>query len=120
MPNSIVAANARRVSVDWNRTVAEEIAVIDIYIAAALDSNAVTATVGSNTTVAINGVNVTGTAMTSNTATGQLYHNVWQGVATDVRKSAEMDTVIKHFTDLGYSIGRRSNGTLFSWSITWY
>lgn len=120
MPNNIIAANARRVSIDWSRVVAEEIAIIDIYIATALDSGSVTATVGWNTSVHVNGINVVGTAMTSNTATGQLYHNIWQGTTTDLKKSAEMATVIRHFTALGYSIGRRSDGTLFSWFITWH
>ena len=51
-----------------------------------------------------------------------IYANVWKGVIADRAKEVQMATIIKYFTDLGYSIERRSNpttGTTFDWQIYW-
>jgi len=50
------------------------------------------------------------------------YCNVWKGVIPDRAKEIQMSTVVKYFTDLGYSIERRTNsttGTTFDWVIYW-
>lgn len=121
MPVGITAKDAKRLSSSWNRTVSEEIAVIDIYVAAASEDGNLTATIGATTSVVINSTTVAGTRMTADTATGEAYYNTWQGYITDPAKSAEMSAVIKHFEDLGYSIARRSSdSTLFYWYLTWY
>lgn len=50
------------------------------------------------------------------------YCNVWKGVVADRAKEIQMATVIKYFTDLGYSIERRANqttGVTFDWQVYW-
>jgi hypothetical protein len=54
--------------------------------------------------------------------TSVIYANVWKGVVADRSKEIQMSAVIKYFTDLGYSIERRSNtttGTTFDWQVFW-
>lgn len=51
-----------------------------------------------------------------------IYANVWKGVIADRAKEIQMATVVKYFTDLGYSIERRSNsitGSTFNWIVYW-
>lgn len=75
-------------------------------------------------------VDVTGTTMTDTTTTGtpapivaaRLYFNTWQGTIDDRAKYVQMGKVIQYFTDLGYSIDRRTNaltGDTFKWVINW-
>jgi len=50
------------------------------------------------------------------------YFNVWQGTETDRAKFADMDSVSRHFKNLGYKIERVTNtvtGNTFSWYIYW-
>ena len=50
------------------------------------------------------------------------YCNVWKGVQSDRAKEVQMAAVIKYFTDLGYSIERKTNatsGTTFVWQVYW-
>lgn len=50
------------------------------------------------------------------------YANVWKGTIADRAKEIQMASIIKYFTDLGYSIERRSNpttGTTFDWQVYW-
>jgi hypothetical protein len=50
------------------------------------------------------------------------YFNVWQGTATDRGLQNQMETVIKHFQNLGYKIERLSNATTgktLKWYIYW-
>lgn len=119
MPSNITAKNAKQISINWNRIVAEEIAILDVYIADALQDDAISTVVSFATTVVINNTSVTASRMTANSVEGMAYHNAWQNNIVDAAKSAEMASVIKHFTDLGYSIARESNGNLFSWKIAW-
>lgn len=61
---------------------------------------------------------VTGTTMTGSMA----YYNVWQGTVDDRAKFIQMGQVITYFTDLGYSIDRRTNsatGNTFKWLVSW-
>lgn len=58
------------------------------------------------------------TSMTSSAS----YFNVWQGVTPDRSKEVQMASVIKYFTDLGYSIERKVNltsGNTFDWQVFW-
>ena len=51
-----------------------------------------------------------------------IYANVWKGVVSDRAKETQMSNVIKYFTDLGYSIERKTNavsGTTFVWQVYW-
>ena len=61
---------------------------------------------------------VTDTTMTLSVT----YCNVWQGVTEDRAKFIQMSQVVTYFTDLGYSIERRTNsstGNTFKWIISW-
>jgi hypothetical protein len=54
--------------------------------------------------------------------TSAVYCNVWKGVTSDRAKEVQMAAVVKYFTDLGYSIERRTNsitGTTFDWIVYW-
>ena len=121
MAVSISAANAKKQSTTWSRTVIEEVSIIDVHVAAAIQDGSVSATIGATTSVAMSNTSVVGSSMTADNVTGQSYYNVWQNLLVDPAKDSDMSAVIKHFTDLGYSISRRANsaGTLFSWYITW-
>jgi hypothetical protein len=58
------------------------------------------------------------TTMTSST----IYCNVWKGVTADRAKEVQMAAIVKYFTDLGYSIERKTNsttGTTFDWQVYW-
>jgi len=50
------------------------------------------------------------------------YFNVWQGTETNRATYSDMDSVIKHFSNLGYKIERITNtvtSNTFSWYIYW-
>lgn len=54
--------------------------------------------------------------------TARVYFNVWQGSVDDRAKFIQMGKVITYFTDLGYSIERRTNpntGDTFIWVVSW-
>jgi len=59
---------------------------------------------------------------TTSMTTSAIYCNVWKGVTADRAKEIQMASIIKYFTDLGYSIERRTNsttGTTFDWVVYW-
>lgn len=61
---------------------------------------------------------VTNTTM----STASTYFNVWRGNASDRAKEKQMATIIQYFTDLGYTIERKTNastGNTFNWTIYW-
>lgn len=69
---------------------------------------------------------VTGTSMTATVTLGLptaiVYFNTWQGSTDDRAKYLQMGQIITYFTDLGYSIERRTNsltGNTFKWIISW-
>lgn len=71
---------------------------------------------------------VKGTIMTAEVGipnvvqTARVYFNVWQGSVDDRAKFIQMGKVITYFTDLGYSIDRRTNpvtGDTFIWIVSW-
>lgn len=50
------------------------------------------------------------------------YFNTWQGTSNDRSKVQQMDSVIKHFRNLGYKIERLINTNTtktFSWHVYW-
>jgi hypothetical protein len=54
--------------------------------------------------------------------TSVTYYSVWQGVIDDRAKYIQMSNVVTYFTDLGYSIERRTNsvsGNTFKWIVSW-
>lgn len=63
-------------------------------------------------------VTLNDTAMT----TSSTYFNVWRGNASDRAKEKQMATIIRYFSDLGYTIDRKTNastGNTFNWTIYW-
>jgi len=71
-------------------------------------------------------VNVFETTMTATDPVGviaaRVYFTTWQGGVDDRAKFIQMNKVITYFTDLGYSIERRTNSTTgdtFNWHISW-
>lgn len=75
-------------------------------------------------------VTVSGTTMTATSTVGtptpislaRVYFNTWQGSVDDRAKFIQMGKVITYFTDLGYSIDRRTNpttGDTFIWLVSW-
>ncbi len=66
------------------------------------------------------------TTMTATDANGvglaRVYFNTWQGAIDDRAKFIQMSKIITYFTDLGYSIERRTNnltGSTFNWIVSW-
>ena len=50
----------------------------------------------------------------------QNYYKAYQGTITDTVKTEQMNEVIAHFENKGYTIARKStSGTFFFWEITW-
>lgn len=62
------------------------------------------------------------TVDTTTMSSSAVYCNVWKGVVADRAKEIQMAQIIKYFTDLGYSIERKTNsitGTTFDWVVYW-
>jgi hypothetical protein len=52
----------------------------------------------------------------------RLYNQVWQGARTDRAKDLQMSFITTYFTDLGYSITRKTNKSTsdtFKWIVYW-
>jgi hypothetical protein len=77
-------------------------------------------------------IDATGTANTAVGITPGLYQyatpesvdfwSAWQGTTTDRGRVVQMDTVIKHFSTLGFRVERTTNTSTsktFQWSIYW-
>jgi len=72
-------------------------------------------------------IEVIGTTMTDTTnnttlAISREYFKVWQGITSSRSKDAQMGAVIQYFTDLGYTIDRKTNsltGDTFMWQVLW-
>jgi hypothetical protein len=63
----------------------------------------------------------TGTVMTASD-TGQAYYNSWKATSVNKVLDDQMNTVIKYFQDLGYSIVRKLNtntNNTFFWELKW-
>jgi len=64
----------------------------------------------------VNEILVTGSPMTTNAA----YYSVWQGITVDNRLTLEMQKVIDRYTQLGYTISRKTTDMEhLYWQITW-
>lgn len=119
MPHLATAALAREQS-QGNSIIAQEQFIITLRILDAISNNELSTTSGSDTTVSVNGVEITGSPMTNAEGLGPDYYSVWRETATDLNKSEQMSEVISYFRNLGYAIARKSTtGTEFYWEISW-
>lgn len=92
-----------------------EIYLLNMTILAAQFSGETVIIFNKDTETPINGSTVTGSYITSDIT----YYSVWQGNVVDVRKSIEMQKVIDNFTQLGYTINRKSDDMEhLYWQIT--
>lgn len=120
MPIELSASRAKINTTKYNRIVAEEISLIDVYIMDAVDNGELSVSINYNTAIAINNTTITGTRITNNDSTGQAYYLAWQGDVDDPKRAAELDSIVSHYEDLGFSIVRTSsNGTTITWKINW-
>ena len=93
------------------------------YLVLEITSAASTAwqyTVGSGT--ANTALGLTAGTYTASNPDSVGYFDAWQGTSTDRPAVNQMDTIIKHFRNLGYKIERLSNtvtGKTFSWYVYW-
>lgn len=87
----------------------DEIYHIESQILSAVDNNELSTTVTDSTMTAVG------------TTTAQEFYAVWRGSSTDRAKDNQMQTVLQHFLNLGYSIVRLQNGNnqVFKWEIKW-
>lgn len=113
MTNIMLTANQARTKSQNDVLVFNEIRDIEDAILVAVSTGLYEATV--------TGTTMTATALPGRT-TAILYFNTWQGTIDDRAKYLQMGTVLKYFTDLGYSIERRTNSTTsdtFKWVVSW-
>jgi len=103
-----------------NNTLAQQIAIMEIAVLDAINNGAFAATISNTSTVTIQGTTITGSPMTDNDTDGLNYYRAYQGTITDAVKTEQMNEVIAHFENKGYTIARKSSsGTYFYWYITW-
>ena len=103
-----------------NNTLVQQIAIMEITVLNSITSGTFTATISDTSTVTVNGATVTGSPMTDNDTDGQNYYKAYQGTITDTVKTEQMNEVIAHFENKGYTLARKStSGTYFFWEITW-
>ena len=118
----ITATNAR-INATSSTTVETEIALINLNILSSIQAGQVVTTVNKDTTTTVHGSVITGTPITQN----EDYYKVWQNanlgnisVSTQNLYNAEMTTVINTFTNLGYTISRRTAEAQYVyWQISW-
>ena len=82
-----------------------------------LEEAILTATAAGEYKVAISNTTMTDTDIGIDVA--RQYHKVWIGATDDIGKQRQMATVVQYFSDLGYSVERRTN-TATSDTFTWY
>ena len=103
-----------------NNTLVQQISIMEIAELNAIASSTFEATISNSSTVTIQGATITGSPMTDNDTDGQNYYKTYQGTITDTVKTEQMNEVIAHFQNKGYTIARKSSsGTYFYWHITW-
>jgi hypothetical protein len=103
-----------------NNVLAQQISIMEIAVLDAIATSAFAATISDTSTVSIQGTTITGSPMTDNDTDGQNYYKAYQGTITDTVKTEQMNEVIAHFENKGYTIARKSSsGTYFYWYITW-
>lgn len=117
MKNVMLTATEARAKSQNDTVIYNEIRDIEQSILSAIDEGAYDAS-------------ITGTTMTATSTVGSpsprsiaiLYYNTWQGAIDDRAKYIQMSQVVTYFTDLGYSIERRTNATTgdtFKWLVSW-
>jgi hypothetical protein len=113
MKNIMLTATQARAKSQNDSLIFNEVRDIEDAILSSIDSGLYDAT-------------ITGTAMTATVSPASLtaiqYFNTWQGSIDDRAKFLQMSQVITYFTDLGYSIERRTNpltGNTFKWVVSW-
>ena len=103
-----------------NNTLAQQIAIMEVAVLDAIANAAFAATISDTSTVTIQGTTITGSPMTDNDTDGLNYYKAYQGTITDAVKIEQMNEVIAHFENKGFTIARKSSsGTYFYWYITW-
>ena len=103
-----------------NNVLAQQISIMEIAVLNAIANSAFAATISDTTTVTIQGTTITGSPMTDNDVDGQNYYKAYQGTITDTVKTEQMNEVIAHVENKGYTSARKSSsGTYFYWYITW-
>jgi len=103
-----------------NNTLVQQIAIMEVAVLDAISSGTFAATISDTSTVTIQGTTITGSPMTDNDTDGLNYYKAYQGTITDAVKTEQMNEVIAHFENKGYTIARKSSsGTYFYWYITW-
>ena len=90
-----------------NNTLVQQISIMEIAVLDAIASGAFTASITNTSTVTINGATVTGSPMIHNDTDGQNYYKAYQGTITDKVKTEQMNEVIAHFQNKGYTIARK-------------
>jgi hypothetical protein len=113
MKNVMLTATEARAKTQNDLLIFNETRDIEIAILTAIDNRLYSA-------------DITGTRMTATTGDNlvpaRLYFQTWQGAIEDRAKAIQMNQIIKYFTDLGYSIERRTNpntGDTFKWLVSW-
>ena len=113
-------ATTAREQAQGTSTVVQQIAIMEMAIAAAIVNGEFDVSITNTSTVTIQGTTITGSPMTDNDADGLNYYKAWQGTTTDAVKTEQMKEVINHFEGLGYTIARKStSGTYLYWLINW-
>lgn len=113
-------ATTAREQAQGTSTVVQQIAIMEMAIAAAIVNGEFDVSITNISTVTIQGTTITGSPMTDNDADGLNYYKAWQGTITDAVKTEQMKEVINHFEGLGYTIARKStSGTYLYWLINW-
>jgi hypothetical protein len=103
-----------------NNTLTQQIAIMEIAVLDAIASGVFTVNITNSSTVTIQGTTITGSPMTDNDTDGLNYYKTWQGTITDTVKTEQMNEIINHFQNKGYTIARKStSGTYFYWQIDW-
>lgn len=111
----LTAAEARAKSQN-DSIIFNEIRDIEDAILTAVYDGEYSAEVNNHTTMTA----VTGTPEV--VALARAYFNTWQGTLEDRAKFIQMGKIITYFTDLGFSIERRTNsttGNTFKWIVSW-
>lgn len=118
MNNIMLTAAQARAKTQNDNVIFNEIRDIEVAILTAIDNGSYD--------VKLAGTIMTGTVNTGPSPTprsvARIYFNVWQGTADDRAKFIQMAKIISYFTDLGYTVDRRTNsetGDTFTWLIYW-
>lgn len=110
----MLAVDARNKAIN-NTTVAQELAILMVAIAYAIEQKAVSVTVAAATNTPMAGQTVLGTPMLAS----QAYFEVWRQNSDDQTKLAEMTLVKDTLTALGYTVAQKADDANFKWSISW-